>query len=155
MLDAPNSRLVVDRATHSIRLTRHFAAPAEQIFAAWTQPEHVRCWWDPTGEPLVSCEIDLRLGGAFSFVSRSHSEHPFAGTYLEISPPGRLVFEALGSKGTVSIEKTGEQTRLVVEIACPSAEHFEHFLQIGVHEGTERTLDNLVAYIGALIIPTP
>lgn len=146
--DAPQSRLVVDRATHSIRLTRFFDAPAARIFEAWTRPDDVRCWWDPTGEPLAFCEIDLRLGGAFTFINKNHSEQAFSGTYLEISPPGRLVFEALGSRGTVSIEETGGQTKLVVEIACASAEHLDQFLQIGVAEDTGRTLDNLVAYIG-------
>ena len=145
---AAQSRLIVDRATYSIRLTRLFDAPAERIFEAWTLPEQVSCWWDPTGEPLVACEIDLRLGGGFSFVNKSHSEHPFAGTYLEITPPERLVFEALGSKGTVSIEETGGKTRLMVEIACRSEEHLDQFLQIGVDVGTNQTLDNLVAYIG-------
>ncbi|HMA51954.1 MAG TPA: SRPBCC domain-containing protein [Magnetospirillaceae bacterium] len=145
--DTLQSRLVVDRATHSIRLTRHFAASAARVFQAWTTPEDVRCWWDPTGEPLALCEIDLRLGGAFTFVNKHHSEQPFSGTYVEISPPGRLVFDALGSRGTVSIEEKAGQTRLVVEIACASAEHLDQFLQIGVAEGTQATLDNLVAYL--------
>ena len=146
--DTPQSRLVVDRATHSLRLTRTFEAPAERVFDAWTRPEDVRCWWDPTGEPLVLCEIDLRLGGRFTFVNKSHSEQPFSGTYLEISPPHRLVFEAMGSRGTVSLDETGGQTRLAVEIACASAEHLDQFLQMGVADGTQQTLDNLVAYLG-------
>lgn len=146
--NAPHTRLAVDRAAHAIRLTRIFEAPAGRVFQAWTRPEEVRCWWDPTGEPLVLCEIDLRPGGRFTFVNKSHSEHPFSGVYLEITPPHRLVFEAMGSRGTVSIEESRGQTRLQVEIACASAEHLDQFLQMGVADGTQQTLDNLVAHIG-------
>ena len=65
-----NTEVVVDRHTRTIVVTRVFAAPREQVFEAWTQPEHMACWWDPTGEPLAECEIDLRPGGAFRFVNR-------------------------------------------------------------------------------------
>jgi len=52
--------LVIDRRSHTIKLTRNFDAPRAEIFEAWTNPEHVACWWDPAGEPLAACEIDLR-----------------------------------------------------------------------------------------------
>ena len=61
---AADTKVVVDRDTHAIILTRMFAAPREQVFEAWTRPEHVTCWWDPAGDPLAECEIDLRPGGA-------------------------------------------------------------------------------------------
>ena len=88
---------IVDRASNTIRLTRNLAVPPEIAFAAWTRPEHVTCWRDPTGAPLMTCEIDLRPGGAFKFVTQSHSDMPFEGVYREISPPGLLVFSALGA----------------------------------------------------------
>ena len=65
-----NTDVMLDRDTHTIILTRVLAAPCEQVFEAWTRPEHVACWWDPSGEPLAECEIDLRPGGAFRFVNR-------------------------------------------------------------------------------------
>ena len=64
------TEIAVDRDTHTIMLTRTFAAPREQVFEAWTRPEHVACWWDPAGTRLAECEIDLRPGGAFRFVNQ-------------------------------------------------------------------------------------
>ncbi len=141
-----NAGLVIDRQSHTIKLTRHFDAPRAEIFEAWTNPEHVACWWDPGGEPLAACEIDLRPGGSFKFVTRDHTDMPFAGAYLEIAPPGRLVFEALGSTGRVTLEEADGQTHMVVEIECRSAEQLDQYLRMGVDVGTGRTLDNLVAY---------
>ena len=141
--------LVVDQATHTIRLERRLAAPPAQVFEAWTQPEQVACWWDPAGQPLAACEIDLRPGGAFKFVPKGHPDLAFAGVYQEIAPPGRLTFEAMGALGRVLLVADGDATRLTVEIQCRSAEHLQQFMQAGVHEGTSLTLDNLVAYVGA------
>ena len=140
--------IVIDRDTHAIVLTRTLAAPREQVFEAWTRPEHVRCWWDPAGYPLAECEIDLRAGGAFRFVNHhSSGTHEFAGVYREITPPQQLIFEALGAIGRVLFEERGGKTLVTVKIDCGSAAHLEQYLKMGVHDGTAKTLDNLVAYV--------
>jgi uncharacterized protein YndB with AHSA1/START domain len=140
------TNLEIDRDAHTIRMARVFDAPRAAIFAAWTEPRQVRLWWDAAGDPLTTCEIDLRPGGAFKFVAKGHSEMPFAGVYREISPPDRLVFEAMGATGRVMLHEIAGETHMVVEIACQSAEQLDQYLKMGVHTGTSQTLDNLVAY---------
>lgn len=139
----------IDEANHVIRFVRDLTAPPELVFAAWTRPEHVVCWWDAMGERLAACEIDLRPGGSFRFVTAHHPDKPFVGVYREIAPPGRLVFEANGATGTITLANRAGMTRMTVELACRSAEHLAQFVQHGVASGTSRTLDNLAAYLGA------
>ena len=145
--NAPGSNLGIDRASNTIRLTRDFDSPRAEIFEAWTKPEHVTRWWDAAGDPLAVCEIDLRPGGSFRFVTRGHPDLPFAGVYREIAPPDRLIFEALGSTGRVLIREAHGRTHMTVEIECRSAEQLDQFLKMGGSAGTGRTLDNLVAYM--------
>ena len=137
----------VDRATFTIRLERLVDAPAAAVFAAWTRAEEIAQWWDPDGVPLVRCEIDLKPGGSFTFVPKSHIDVPFTGTYREISPPDRLVFEAMGATGLVSLTETQGRTRMVVTITCRSAEHLDQYIEMGVAKGTAQTLDNLMAFV--------
>jgi uncharacterized protein YndB with AHSA1/START domain len=141
------TQLVIDRATHSIKLEREFAASPTQVFQAWTQPEHVKCWWDPAGDPLAACEIDLRPGGSFKFVSKGRPEMPFTGTYREIVPGQRLVFDALGAIGRVLLRQVAGKTHMLVEIQCRSEQHLDEYLKMGVDVGTSQTLNNLVAYM--------
>jgi uncharacterized protein YndB with AHSA1/START domain len=149
-IEIANPRVVIDRESHTILVTRVLAAPCEQVFEAWTRPEHVTCWWDPTGETLADCAIDLRPGGAFRFVNRqTHGAPAFAGLYRAIEPPRRLVFEAMGAIGRVDLEEMGGKTLLTVRITCNSAAQFEQYLKMGVDSGTAKTLDNLVAYVDA------
>src|ERR1700759_4904961 len=89
----------LDRANHTIRFVRDFAAPRERVFTAWTTPENVSAWWNAAGKRRVACEIDLRVGGAFSFVSPGFEDRPFAGIYREIDPPALLSFTANNALG--------------------------------------------------------
>jgi uncharacterized protein YndB with AHSA1/START domain len=138
--------LEIDRTTHTIRLTRVFDASRTQIFEAWTKPEQVTCWWDAAGDPLTVCEIDLRIDGAFRFVTKSRPDMPFAGIYREITPPDGLVFEALGTTGRVVLRDVAGKANMTVEIECRSAEQLDQYLKMGVDVGTSQTLDNLVVY---------
>jgi uncharacterized protein YndB with AHSA1/START domain len=141
-----DTRFSLDRTTFTLRFERSLSASREQVFEAWTRPEHVTAWWDPTGVPLVECTIDLRVGGAFRFVNDGHSP-PFEGAYRTVERPSKLVFEALGAVGTVLIETRGAKTHLTVTIRCASAEHLEQLVRVGVEAGTSRTLDQLVAHL--------
>lgn len=138
---------VVDHGTHTIAFTRVFEAAPEQVFAAWTQPEQVECWWDPSGEPLARCEIDLHVGGRFTFVSQGHPEMPFSGTYREINAPTSIVFDAMGAIGTVTIAASATGSAMEVAIRCTDAEHLAKFVEMGVAVGTSQTLDNLVEHL--------
>jgi uncharacterized protein YndB with AHSA1/START domain len=140
----------IDQQTFTIAFERTIPASREEVFEAWTHPEQVSEWWDPTGERLVACTIDLRPGGAFQFVNKGHGP-PFAGTYVVVESPTRLVFEALGSEGTVLLEAEGSGTRMRVTIRCASKEQLEHFVQLGIAPNTDRTLDNLVRYVGGRV----
>ena len=143
---AAKTNLEIDRGTHTIRLTRFFEASRAEVFEAWTKPEHVVCWWDAAGERLTTCEIDLRPGGNFRFVTKGHPEMPFFGSYSEITPPDRLVFEALGATGRVVLRDVAGKTQMTVEIECRSADQLDQYLKMGVDVGTSQTLDNLVSY---------
>ena len=141
-----HAKLTVDRTTHSIVLVRTIAGSREEVFDAWTKPEQVTEWWDPSGSPLAECSIDLRPGGAFKFLHQG-TAYAFSGVYREITPPQRLVFDANGAVGTVSLEAGHDTTWLTVTIVCRSSEHLDQFLKMGVDAGTSSTLDNLVRYI--------
>lgn len=132
-----------DKQTNTVSFERTLGATPDQVFNAWTQPEQVTQWWDPSGTPLASCSIDLKPKGSFRFVTVGHAP-PFEGVYEVIDRPNKLEFQALGAKGTVTMRPHAMGTLMSVSIRCSSAEHFEMLLKLGVHTGTAVTLDNLV-----------
>src|SRR5258708_29204146 len=79
-----------------ILIERVFNAPRRLVFEALTTPEHVARWYGPRAMTLTSCEIDLRVGGAWRYVLRDPAGNDFAfsGEYKEIVPPERLASTA-------------------------------------------------------------
>ena len=110
-------KTTIDRATNTITFQRTFQAAREDIFDAWTQPEQIAEWWDPTGARLEACAIDLRPGGAFTFINRDSAHGPpFSGVYKTIERPALLVFDAMGALGTVRLESQRSATHMTVTI---------------------------------------
>lgn len=140
------TKTTVNRETFTITFERAIESTREDVFDAWTDPEQVKLWWDPTGTPLSECTIDLRPGGAFRFTNASHHGPPFEGVYRLIERPSQLVFDALGAVGTVRLGEESSLTRMVVTIRCASEAHLDQFVSLGVADGTDRTLDNLVVH---------
>jgi hypothetical protein len=83
-----------------IELQRRFRASPERVFRAWTQPVALREWWCPPGWVAGEIEIDLRIGGAYriemSRTGTAGARVSVGGHFLEVRPPERLVYTALG-----------------------------------------------------------
>jgi uncharacterized protein YndB with AHSA1/START domain len=136
-----------------ICMTRLFNAPRHLVFDAMTKPEHVRRWWgnldDEHSVPV--CEIDLRVGGTWRFVSRfPKGEAAFHGTYREIAPPDRLVFTEIFEPypdeesvvTTVLTEENG-QTRMNVTALYSSLVVRDMVVKSGMARGAALSYDHL------------
>ena len=69
-----------------ILITRTFEAPATLVWDAITQPRHLLRWWGPDYCPLVACDVDFRVGGAWRYLCRDMdgNELGWHGTYRDI-----------------------------------------------------------------------
>jgi uncharacterized protein YndB with AHSA1/START domain len=94
-----------------LRLNRTFDASRERVFRAWTQPEALQGWFRPNGMESTVTQLDLRMGGSFRIELRlgDNLREIISGTYLEITPPEKLVF-TWSSSAT-----NGQSTRVTVE----------------------------------------
>ena len=77
-----------------IVMVREFDAPPELVWKAWTTPELVSRWWPGKRGTMKTCEIDLRVGGAWRYVMEAGEggfEVAFHGEYQEIVEHERIV----------------------------------------------------------------
>ena len=101
----------------SLTLVRRIAARPSIVFEALTTAEGIRAWFGPDDLPLLSAELDPRVGGAyrFRFQTLDGREHEAFGEYLEVDPPRRLVMTwryAFGGEP----EEAGRTSRIEVEV---------------------------------------
>lgn len=88
-----NPTTVERTSDREVVVTRTFNGPARLVFKAWTTPELFTRWWLPKsmGMVLRSCVMDVRVGGQYRLEFEPHGM-AFFGTYLEVTPPSRLVW---------------------------------------------------------------
>lgn len=137
-----------------ILMTRAFDAPADLLFEAFTNPDHVRRWWGPDCVSLELCEIDLRVGGIWRFATRDESGmlHPFTGEYREIVPGERLVhtmvydvepYSSEPALVTVTFEEKDGVTVMTERVLHQRKEGRDAHLQSGMEHGASIALNQL------------
>ena len=141
------------RGDCEIVMTRVFDAPRELVFRALTTPELLKRWFGPHGWNLIECEVDLRVGGAWRFLSQGPGGRTMGmrGVYREIVPTERIVytesFDEWAWQGsalitTTLVERDGRTTLTCVSLA-PSREVRDAVIQSGMEHGAAETYDRL------------
>ena len=150
-----NRTEVERRSERELVVTRTVNAPARLVFEAWTKAELFSRWWVPKsyGLTLLSCEMDVRVGGQYRLVFRHEdSTMEFFGTYLEVTPHSRLVWTNEEGDGqtvtTVTFNETAGKTLLVVHDLYPSKEAIESGSTGALPEALDQ-LDELLASLGS------
>lgn len=87
-----------------LEISRMFNAPRELVFQAWTDPKMLAQWMGPRGFDACEIEADVRIGGKWRMCLETNGEAAQGcdargvqklykhGTYLEITPPEKLVY---------------------------------------------------------------
>jgi uncharacterized protein YndB with AHSA1/START domain len=141
-----------------ILITREFDAPKDLVFRAWTSPELVTRWWNAKRGKVTTCEIDLRVGGAWRYVMETPdgTEVGFHGEYREIVPNERIVsteiYEGLpegvsdeegGTVNTATFAEADGRTTLTILVEAPSKETRDAIIDSGMEAGLQDALDLL------------
>src|SRR4051812_45606028 len=75
--------------TVTVQVSRHFDAPAENVFDAWLDPIKAgQFLFKTSAGKMLQVDIDARIGGKFCIIEqRGDAEAEHLGEYLEISRP--------------------------------------------------------------------
>jgi uncharacterized protein YndB with AHSA1/START domain len=141
---------------HVIVLNRAFAHPRRRVFDALTRPDLLVRWHGAQGWHLVVCEVDLRPGGAWRFVSEGPGGETMgmSGAYLEVEPPARLVHtEAFDGwdEGhavvTTDLVEEGGRTSMTATVRYPSQRLRDAMLATNMARGVGESYERLAAVL--------
>jgi uncharacterized protein YndB with AHSA1/START domain len=81
----------------AVVIERSFDAPVDLIWRMWTDPEHFKAWYGPTGATIPVAEMDVRVGGTRLVCMEVETpggpmQMWFAGEYREVLENDRLVY---------------------------------------------------------------
>ena len=148
------------KSERELVVTRTINAPARIVFEAFTKAELFKRWWVPKsfGLSLLSCELDVRVGGTYRLVFSHKGSEPMAfhGRYIEVTPHSRLLWtndegDDGGAVTTVTLEEKGGKTRLLMHDLYPSKEALDAAIASGSTSGMPESLEQLDELVVTLV----
>lgn len=145
---------VESRGDLAIVMTRTFDAPRHLVWEALTRPDLLKRWLGVfDGWTMPTCEIDLRVGGAYHYVWRGSdgSRLGMHGLFREIVPPERIVYtEAFDESWypgealvTTVLDEQASQTTLTITSLFESQAGRDAALKSGMEHGVAAGYDAL------------
>lgn len=136
-------------------LQREIPFPRELVWKAMIEPEHMKQWWGPDGFRIEGVTMDLRIGGAWTFVmvGPDGTRYPNHSVFTEITPLSRLVFdhgdgERVWFEATIDLQDMGSGTLITLRQLYPSRESRDEVVnKYGAIEGGNQHLAKLEAYV--------
>jgi uncharacterized protein YndB with AHSA1/START domain len=151
-MTSSGSATVTLPAADQILIERKFTAPAPMVWRAITEPDLVRRWWHAKRGEITTCEIDLRVGGAWRYAMRPFSgkEFAFYGEFLEIVPGQKIVqtetfepFPDATATNTLTLTERDGVTHLRTLVQHLTAQARDMHINSGMEPGLQDAFDLL------------
>jgi len=142
-----------------IIITRVVNAPRDLVYKTFTEPEHVARWWGPAGFTIEIQDMDVRVGGSWSYIMSGRGMiFPNFISYLEVVEPERLVYLHGSNKGeepefmaTITFEMQGPKTKITMHSVFGAAAVRDFVVsQFKAIEGGNQGLDKLEHYLKSI-----
>ena len=144
-------------AEREIVVSRTIAGPRRVVFKAFTAPEHLACWFGPSGFTLITTAFVFQPGGEWHFTMHGPdgTDYPNWVQWQEIVPPERLVYQQGQAPGdpdaflsTVTLQEEGGMTRITLHGLFKTRERRDEVVaKYNALEGARETLERLATYL--------
>lgn len=128
--------------------TRIFKVPREQLFRAWSEPDHLKNWWGPAGFTNTFHEFDFRVGGTWRFTMHGPEKGNYQNEceFIKIEKPSLIAWkrhsQPLFQVLAVFEEVTADKTKLFFKMLFQTAEECKK-LRPYVVDKNEENFDKL------------
>lgn len=147
--------------TRELIVERALSAPAERLWRAWTEPEHIEQWWGPKGWTATIHEMDVRPEGLWRYELSPNDGHGETArgiaTYREINAPTLLTFtdrfadmnwgpvpgSEMETVVTIDEDEAAAHTILKITTQFTTVEELANAEALGMVEGLSDALDRL------------
>lgn len=147
-----------DDAKKQMKVIRHFDAPLQQVWKAWTESSMLDQWWAPRPWKAQTKSMDFRPGGFWLYAMLGpEGEKHWARMDIEsVNPPKNYVGQDSfcdengvknedlpGMHWNTQFTSSGEGTKVEVTITFTSEEQMQKIVEMGFKEGFTMAHGNL------------
>ena len=140
-------------SNREMSIQRLVNAPRELVWKVWTDPEHIKHWWGPSGFTNTISKMEVKTGGAWEFIMHGPdgTDYKNKHIYKEIVKPEKLVLEHVtGPKFlmTVTFEDQGDKTLVSIHSLFESAEQLQEVIKVFKADvGMQQNVDRMENYV--------
>ncbi len=142
-----------DTSDRELIITRLLNAPRELVFEVWTNADHIKNWWGPTGFTNTIYKMDVKPGGEWDLVMHGPDgvDYKNKSIFREIVKPDRIVYDHVSGpkfQATITFTAEGDKTLLTWHMLFESKEEFEHVVKtFKADEGLRQNIEKLERYL--------
>ncbi len=148
-------------AEDELVISRHFDAPRQLVFAAFTDPQRISAWWGPHGFTTTTHEHAFELGGVWRFTMHSPegTDYHDRVTFNEIRENELISYRIQGEgehagfdfQTTFSFADEGDGTRLTLRMSFGTPAMLRQMIEkFGALEGGRQTLERLAEHLSSI-----
>ena len=123
--------------------SRTFDATRDQLFRAWSDPNHLKNWWGPKGFTNTFIEFDFRVGGKWNFIMHAPDNGNFTNDceFIKIEAPSLIAWKRY-SKPLFQVVATFEEiatarTKLVFKMLFDTADECKKITAFAMDKNEE------------------
>ena len=142
-----------DIRNRELRITRLLNAPRELVWEMWTDPEHIKNWWGPSGFTNSISKMEVRTGGEWEFIMHGPdgTDYKNKHIYRELIKPEKIVLEHVTAPKfllTATFTEQEDKTLLTLQGLFESEEQLRDVIRVfkadqGMIENADRLEDYL------------
>ena len=142
-----------DIRNRELRITRLLNAPRELVWEMWTDPEHIKNWWGPSGFTNSISKMEVRTGGEWEFIMHGPdgTDYKNKHIYRELIKPEKIVLEHVTTPKfllTATFTEQEDKTLLTLQGLFESEEQLRDVIRVfkadqGMIENADRLEDYL------------
>jgi uncharacterized protein YndB with AHSA1/START domain len=146
----------ITTANRELSISRLINAPKELVWEAWTNPEHIKHWWGPSGFKSTIAVMDIRPGGEWDFIMHGPDGTNYKNKhiYVELIRPVKIVMDHVTYprfRMTASFETQGDKTLVTLHSVFESAEQLADVIKVfKADEGMKQNIERMDNYVTAM-----
>ena len=143
-------------AGRELMVTCRLNAPRELVWEMWTNPEHIKHWWGPTGYTNTIYKMDVKEGGEWDFTMHGPDGTDYRNThvFMKLVKNEKIVLQhATAPKFKMEVWMTpqGDKTLLTIRSQFESVEQLKKVIEVFKADvGLKQNVDKLEQYINKL-----
>ena len=142
-------------APRAIAASRVFDAPRDVVWRMWTEPDQIAQWWGPKGFSNSIDSMDVRRGGAWTFVMHGPDGRDYENkiVYREVVKPTRIAYDHVTRPRfhtTVVFTALGDRTKISMRMLFTTRPLRDRTAkEYGAVEGMHQTLGRLADHLAS------